>query len=111
MIARTAASVAVAAAVVFVAAPAAAKTLDSYAAGAHGFSYSTNRSAAVTDTKADGNEVYTNYQRTGESVLRVTNHNGNGSTAYSPNRTPAIFRIQACVEIDFAPDSCDSWRS
>ena len=97
--------------IVLVATPAAAKTLDSYSSGGHAFSYSTNRSAAITDTLADGDEVYANYQRTGENLLRVTNHNGNGSTAYSANRTPAVFRIQACTELDFVPDSCGAYDS
>lgn len=92
-------------------APAVAKTLDSYATGAHGWSYGSNRSVAIKDTIGDGDEVYVDYQRSGEAVRRLTNYSGVGTTSYSVNRTPAVVAIRACTERDLAvPDSCDSWR-
>ncbi|MFG2771379.1 hypothetical protein [Streptomyces sp. NPDC048350] len=92
--------------------PAMAKTMDSYATGAHAWSYGTNTKVALQDTKADGDSVYVNYFRTSSSSDEKTLHNkgGNGTVSYSPAGS-SITKIQACLSLDFESDSCDSWRS
>ncbi|MEF9886781.1 hypothetical protein [Streptomyces sp. P9-A4] len=92
--------------------PAMAKTLDSYATGAHAWSYGSNTSVGLSDTIADGDSVYVNYFRTSSVSDMKTLHNksGNGTTVYSPAGT-AVTKIQACLSLDFETDSCDSWRS
>ncbi|WP_431677165.1 hypothetical protein [Kitasatospora sp. KL5] len=91
-------------------APAFATDLDSYYAGVHAWSHGSNGQVAVADTAADSHEVYANYARYGKGSAELRNGSGSGSTVYSSMDTSHyVTKIQACVAIDFFPDSCTGW--
>ncbi|MEV8094495.1 hypothetical protein [Kitasatospora sp. NPDC085879] len=92
------------------AAPAFATDMDSYYAGVHAWSHGSNGQLAVSDTKADSQEVYANYARSGQGSGELRNSSGSGTTVYSGTDTAHyVTKIQACVAIDFFPDSCTGW--
>ncbi|MFD8997337.1 MULTISPECIES: hypothetical protein [Streptomyces] len=108
----------VAAGVVMVAggATAAYADMDSYTSGAHSWRTGSgvgapDRMAAVQDTKADGNSVYTSYNRDSQDGPMYTLHNksGEGTTAYS-GTGGVIYDMKACTS-EPGPDDCSAWWS
>ncbi|MBT2458872.1 hypothetical protein [Streptomyces sp. ISL-86] len=69
-----------------------------------------NGMAAVMDTLADGNEVYTSYNRNypDSTVYTLFNKSGSGTTAYS-NGGGRIWDMKACTSVDYLPDHCSDW--
>ncbi|MET9673047.1 hypothetical protein ABZY68_08100 [Streptomyces sp. NPDC006482] len=73
-------------------------------------SYGTNGAIAVSDVKADSREVYANYHRKYTQNLELRNSNGNGTTVTSALDTSnPVTNLQACVAVNFYPDSCTGW--
>lgn len=66
--------------------------------------------AAVMDTNADGNSVYTKYNRNHPNNTVYTLHNagGKGTTAYS-NGGGRIWDMKACTSYPNYPDNCSDW--
>lgn len=95
--------------------PAMAADLNSYSWGtyqqAHAYSYGTNTSVAIKDTRADARTVYTEYYRSVNNDMRTLhNKSGNGTTVYSASGS-TIWKLRACQSIEWSPDSCGSWAS
>lgn len=88
--------------------PASGAEIQSYATGSYAATVSNRTVATIKDTAGDNRNVYTNYYR-GSSLKRLDNGSGVGTTVYGTSGS-TITSMRACTEIDFAPDSCDSFR-
>lgn len=66
--------------------------------------------AGVMDTNADGNPVYTKYNRNypDSDVYTLWNKSGKGTTAHS-NSGGRIWDMQACTSYPYEPDNCSDW--
>ncbi|MEU3396070.1 hypothetical protein [Streptomyces filamentosus] len=97
-------------AALFTATPAMAGDMYGKYGGAVAWSYGTNGSVAVSDTQADGDETYANYDRRYNSGYELRNKSGAGTTVYSSaDTTNYVTRLRACQEVDFLPDGCSSY--
>ncbi|WP_411071184.1 hypothetical protein [Streptomyces sp. cmx-4-25] len=101
---------AVTGAALLTATPAMAGDMYAKIGGAIAWSYGTNASVAVSDTAADGDETYSDYDRRTTSGHELRNRSGAGTTVYSgADSTNYVRRLNACQESDFAPDDCTGW--
>lgn len=66
-----------------------------------------NKNVAVRDQQADGNGVYSEFDRKNTKGLRLLNNQGSGNTTYSDNSTSNyVVKVTACVHFDGTPDKC-----
>ncbi|MEU3748141.1 MULTISPECIES: hypothetical protein [Streptomyces] len=101
---------AVTGAALFAATPAMAGDMYGEKEGAKAWSYGTNASIAVSDTKADGDETYATYHRRTTDNHELRNKSGSGTTVYSgADATNYVRALKACQEKDFQPDPCSAW--
>jgi hypothetical protein len=62
----------------------------------------------VYDTKGDSHSAYGNWHGAGSTSGRVENSGGVGSVT-TKNVGHTINEVQACVDIQAAPDTCSKW--
>ncbi|MEU1281042.1 hypothetical protein [Streptomyces sp. NPDC005805] len=73
-------------------------------------SYGANGAIAVSDVKADDREVYADYHRKYNRNLELRNSRGNGTRVTSSHDTGnPVTNLQACVAVNFFPDTCTGW--
>ncbi|MFD9591257.1 hypothetical protein ACFWA9_00655 [Kitasatospora sp. NPDC059973] len=91
--------------------------MDRYTPGSHSWRTGSgagapNAMAAVMDTRADGNPVYTRYNRNYPSteLYSLWNKSGEGTTSYS-GTGGVIWDMKTCVSNPAAEDLCSVWWS
>ncbi|WP_217212616.1 hypothetical protein [Streptomyces sp. AC550_RSS872] len=66
-----------------------------------------NKNVAVLDERADGNDVYSEFDRKNTKGLVLRNTKGKGKTTFSDNSTSNyVVKVTACVHFDGTFDKC-----
>ncbi|MER6027656.1 hypothetical protein [Streptomyces sp. NPDC001851] len=66
-----------------------------------------NKNVGVKDEKADGNDVYSEFDRKNTKGLRLWNKQGAGTTTWSDSSTSNyVVKVTACVHFDWTFDKC-----
>lgn len=80
---------------------------DIHIAYAYSLQSSGNKNVAVRDERADGNDVYSEFDRKNTKGLVLRNTKGQGETTFSDNSTTNyVVKVTACVHFDATPDKC-----
>lgn len=83
----------------------------SEAGSAHNGCSVSHGNARVTDTRADGYEVYADYYRQGGPQERIVNDHGFLSTAHTGCASPSVVRIRGCTSRPVIFDVCSDFKS
>ncbi|MGP4003521.1 hypothetical protein [Streptomyces sp. 8N706] len=79
--------------------------------GVYAKTFSDNKRIKVKDTKPDGHKVKAHYYRSASPGTKRVLWNKRGFNKWEKSGSGSrIFKIQACKEINDAPDKCSGWR-
>jgi len=86
--------------------------LDSYVTGGHAWRSNASKTVNIADTLGNNESVYVQYTLANDAtVRRVDNTSGVNTTVSATAQATTIKKLRACQDIQFQPDSCDSYKS